>query len=442
MKRKIILAVDIGTSSLKAGFIDVSLYNKNHETFSKDSSRLLAFIREPYLEGILPDIAAGRFEKLPATEWENTLKRALFFLFRLCPDVNIEAICISGNGPTLIPVQKNEETLLPLYWFGKTTRPPGLSSFFLPHVIHFMETEPKQYEKTEYFCSSAEWLSFRLGAQCLTVLPTWEYQSYYWDKTQCSQAGVDIDKFPPFVTLGSLIGAVSAEAECLFGLKKGIPIVAGGPDFIMALLGTASVESGLVCDRAGSSEGINMCVTQEERDRVLALPSGDPAYPIRILPHVIAGLWNLGLLIPESGSLFDRWRYENAQDNKSYDELLAELKHDEYNGKNHALPGLSHSPRTIHPILLKIAGQVKKTLLVLKEAGLPVKEMRLSGGQAKNASWNKHKAKLIGSDLLVPDILDGELTGDAAAALLALGESSNLREACTMLVQIKTRFEG
>jgi xylulokinase len=439
--QKIVLAADIGTSSLKAAFIDVA----DGAGSGAGRSRLLEFVREPYPAAISPAPVKGRHLKLPAFEWENAFSRALAALFHGLPDAKIEAVCISGNGPTMVPVQKkthfpafqaqnDAEALLPLYWFGKTEKIEGASSFFLPHIAWFMHKYPEKYENTATFYSCQEWLAMRLGAETVTVLPSPAYLPYYWDAAQCGLANINAGKLPPFVKLGEIIGRSSAEAEERFGLKKGIPIVAGGPDFIMALLGTATVEDGLVCDRAGSSEGINVTVSEAELEKKRAQWKNIPEEKraafqkfnvpdaLRVLPHAIDGLWNVSVVLGESGSIFERWREENGYLDKNYDELLEMLIPD------------SHGE--IHAVLLTIAEQVKNALAALEIAGFPVKEMRLSGGQARSARWNKLKAGVCGRALLVPEILDGELSGNAAAAMLALGEASTLAEACKSIVRI------
>ncbi|MDR3302280.1 MAG: sugar kinase [Spirochaetaceae bacterium] len=422
---KIVLSADIGTSSLKAGFVDIG-------AAASGRPRLLAFVREPYPPEISPELVEGRHVKLPCTEWESAFRRALAALFGKLPDAHIEAICISGNGPTLVPVQKNGSAALPLYWFGKTETPAGMKSFFLPHVLWFMHKYPAQYEQTAAFYSCQEWLATRLGAAPVTVLPTPAYTPYYWDEPQCAAAGGGIagGKLLPFAPLASIIGKTSPEAERRFGLKQGIPIVAGGPDFVMALLGTATVKPGLVCDRAGSSEGINVCLAGSGGDGVAGK---NPQ--LRLLPHPIDGLWNVSVVLPESGSIFERWRDDNGFADKKYDELLAELIPD---GARHFSSSFSNAD--VHPVLLQIAGQVKGAVDSLRAAGIPVSEMRLSGGQAKSPRWNKLKAAISNTVLLAPEILDGELTGNAAAAMLALGEAATLSEACINLVVINERY--
>ncbi|MDR2343127.1 MAG: sugar kinase [Spirochaetaceae bacterium] len=412
-KGSAILCADVGTTSLKAALIDIGGGEK----------RLLAFSRETYQAS---GGAAGSAEL-----WEAAFYRAVKVLRGLAPAASIEALCISGNGPTLVPLEGNALTgraLPPLHWFSpKLPAPPsgdgGARSLFLPYAAYFRQNEPQNYAKTDIFLSCQEWLSARLGAAPVTVLPTAYYRPYYYDEKQLAAFSLDSRKFPPFAPLGTFIGHVSTKAARLGGLVAGLPIVSGGPDFIMALLGSGAVEPGLVCDRAGSSEGINVCVKEAPPAAAVAAP------PLRSLPHAVEGLWNVSVVLPESGSIFDRYRLETGQQDIPYEEML----------KNMACAAAGEGA-ALHPVLQKIADGVRLALETLRKAGYPVSEMRHSGGQAKSRLWNSLKADVCGCTLLVPEIVDTELAGNAAAATFALGDSRSIAAACKKIVVIKTRY--
>ncbi|GMO29584.1 MAG: FGGY-family carbohydrate kinase [Termitinemataceae bacterium] len=412
-KNPVLLCVDIGTSSLKAAFIKIE----------DDESRLAALSRIEYPKDIYSAVCeTGRPVKLPSAEWEAALKLAIVSLLKDAPAVEIKAVCISGNGPTLVPVDSGGEALLTLHWFGKTSAAAQVKSFFLPHVLWFMEKYPECFFKSVRIFSCQEWLSYKLGAEAVTTLPAEGYRPFYWDERQCAALGIDIALFPRFAYLGEITGKISHRAAMDFSLPQGIPVVAGGPDFIMALLGAGVIRPGLVCDRAGSSEGVNVCITESEALRIAA--SGAR---VRILPHVIENLWNASVVLPESGSIFEHWREETGQINTDYDEILAKI-----------IPDDPAAP--VHPVLLKITSQLNEALSKLEESGLDTSKMRLSGGQAKNRRWNALKARLTGRRLFIPEILDAELAGNAACALCAIGEASSLAEACERVVKIKTEF--
>ncbi|MDR3114316.1 MAG: sugar kinase [Treponema sp.] len=428
----VLLCADIGTSSLKAALIDT----EGHEA---------ALVREAYPQ---EGFASGAIH---AADWENALARAWG---RLASKTGAEpeALCISGNGPTLVPLTPWGEALAPLHWYGPrlaagdSAHSPKPQSLFLPYVRAFALNRPEDYEKTAYLCSAQEWLAYRLGADLVTALPAAAYRPYYWDQGQCGSAGVDIRLFPPFVKLGSIIGKVSPATAARFGLPPGLPLVAGGPDFIMALIGVGALKPGMACDRAGTSEGINVCS-----------PFPVSGGALRVLPHLDEGLWNISSIIPASGRLFEWFRTLTGQEERSYTELLAELipgqgafpasrtrffPQDPLPGVFLSLegPGLPSRQELGRAVLETMGFLVRDALAAAAGQGFPVKEMWVSGGQGKNPLWNQFKADLCGCTLLVPEIYDGELAGDAAVAAVALGESADLAEAVSRMIRLRARY--
>ncbi|GHV23242.1 sugar kinase [Spirochaetia bacterium] len=402
MKPCYTLCADVGTTSLKAAFVDIS-----HNA----AARLAALTRVSYNAFSLGQKPTG------APDWEDAFFKAISELFLQRPDVKIEAIAISGNGPTLTALDEHLNVIKTLYWFDPIQNvefSPEGKSFFLPHVVSFKNTNPDLYKKTSLFLSCHEWLSWRIGAKFCTVLPTKFYEDFYWNGRQCAAFGInqaESKKLTAFTALGSVIGGLSAQAANRSGLTSGTPIIGCGPDFIMALLGTATVSAGLVCDRAGSSEGINICADKA--------PSHNAA-GIRVLPHAIEGLWNVSVVIPQSGILFDEYRRVNNIQQLTYEESIQQ-------------PGAMK-------VLENIADVVRNALTTLETAGYRITQMRLSGGQAKSSLWTNLKAKMIRCSLTVPEIIDAELAGNAAAAMLALKQEDDFKTACEKITVIKETF--
>jgi xylulokinase len=450
-----ILCADIGTSSLKAALIDLE-------------GRVLGFVRESY--------PADRFAqgRIHTSDWENALLRGTRRLLGSGSGAKPLGICISGNGPTLVPVGFDGTPFPPLHWYDRKVIPidlnaspesgrretlavladlPKTKSFFLPHVRWFLQHRPQEYEKTRCFFSAQEWLSFRLGAEPVTVLPSEAYIPYYWTEDQCAALGLEGEKFLPFVKLGTLIGRVSSEAAVQYNLPEGIPIAAGGPDFIMALLGVGAISPGLVCDRAGTSEGLNVCSAVPIKSREL-----------RVLPHLEPGFWNIGGVISSSGRLFEWYRSLTGQESRSYEETLEELISPDGTGPadkalffpqagfhTQSCPDMLFSGGAVGnaPVsrqgfgrgLLEALGFMTRNVLdALERAGFQITEMRVSGGQGRNSRWNQLKADITGCVLLIPEIRDGELAGNAAAAALALREISTLSQGVSRMIRMNRRY--
>lgn len=436
VSHRMVLCADMGTSSLKAALIDFD-------------GRLIAFVREPYPA---EKVFHGKVE---ASDWSGALQRATRALTRYVAqgELRVAALCVSGNGPTLVPVTMEDGDLPPLHWHDNRTVAPrtGVSkdeirSLFLPHTAWFAQNEPDQYEKTRWFLSSQEWLSFRLGAEPVTVLPSQAYEPFYYDDQQIGAFGLDPAKFPTQVLQGTVIGRVSPAASRTFALAAGIPIIAGGPDFIMALIGSGVIRNGMVCDRSGTSEGINLCT-----DRPTHTPE------LRTLPHVQPGLWNVGAMLPTTGRLFEWFRSITGQQSRDYWDLLAEIIQAPPGGlffpdlrsagklsaasAFFSTAGLTTRGELGRAVVEAIGYMVRNAIDTLERHGYRIDGMRMSGGQAKNPLWNQLKADITGRCLTLPAIVDGELAGNACLGLTALGEATDLEAAVAQVVRIERVFE-
>ena len=350
--KDVVLAVDIGTSSLKAGLIcqDGSVAAMTTVAYSAPENRF---------------VAEGWIWALKAAVDKLTLRQA--------QGPQIVALAISGNGPTLV-----SESGLTLRWNEypacalslDETSPQEAHEFahsiFLPRILLFRDLISDEFEQTTHLFSGPEYLMWQLTGKAVTVLPEPRYETAYWNREVLEGFGIPTGKLPDFVELGHNCGDLT-DNNCEFlGLPK-VPVIAVGPDFIAGLIGTGTTKAGTICDRAGSSEGINFCVDKEIR-----------AEGVRTLPCVEAGLWNISVLIPNSASLPEEERLEKV-----------------------------------------VAGiELIKSLAEQNGLAFPTK-ITTTGGQAKDEVWfGKKRARLeqMGIELVVGNCADAELTGDGIVA--------------------------
>lgn len=402
-----ILCADIGTSSLKTAFID-------------ETGKVVAYARKTFL---------FRYTEHAAEEWLNSLKA-------LCTEMTlqlggntpvIDGICISGNGPTL--VGETGETLL----WNAPVEQTG-TSLFISRIIAFKNKYRMAWAFGKYIFSGPEFLIWKLTENAVTILPEERFTSAYWTKEELIKAGLtekETEKLPPFVAPGTCAGTLCAAAAefilpSLPGLSPDAKVYCGAPDFIAALIGTNTLTPGAMCDRAGTSEGLNLCTQKPVT-----------ADNIRTLPSVIPGLWNASYLIPDCGSRFALYKQKiermTGRVNISYPDFIQEILDDEKCKEN---PSLLEGRSLIQIIL----DELKEGFETLKKAAadngctVPVK-MTVAGGQAKNEIWNKLKSEALGIELTVPECTDSELTGDAILALTSMGIYSSIQEAAAKIIK-------
>lgn len=451
-----VLACDIGTSSLKAALVD-------------SSGAVLVSARVRFPEA-----------RRSARDWTLALAEASACLRKCLAESGTGipfdpvAIAISGNGPTLVSIDKTGETGPVLLWNElvapgeNESRPrtdssphsalsprarhsghgssvageaPSSPSIFIPRILSYRAAFGSRYENARLLLSGPEYLIWALTGNAVTILPEARFERAYWTAGDLERGGLDGSRLAPFVPTGYVAGKASLSSlraalgstgaaprtEAYPGLEaipEGIPVIAGGPDFIVALIGTGTLNAGTACDRAGTSEGLNVC-TAERIDRE----------SVRTLPSVIGGLWNASYLLPETGAAFHAWRRDAGQNKRPYPEIMAEIE---------ASPIIPAHGEPLHPgraMVERIGFSVRRGVETLKAAtGLDC-AFTLSGGQARNETWNQMKADITGASFALTATPDGELMGDAVVAFASLGDYASIGEAAKRMVTVTRHFE-
>ncbi len=209
----------------------------------------------------------------------------------------------------------------------------------------------------------------------------------YWTEEILEALEIPREKLCDFFPSGKIAGRVTDEAAEKFTLPRGIPVVGVGPDFVAALIGTATIKVGALCDRAGSSEGLNLCT-----------PFPISADGIRTLPSPVAPFWNASFLIENPGNT-------NFEKVENFAKGVCALK--------------------------KCAS----------ENGVLFDDtIAITGGQSRDENLIQQKADAAEIKISLGQIADAELLGDAAIAFTALGEFDSLQKAMDAICKKRRIF--
>jgi xylulokinase len=447
----LLLVIDIGTSAFKS-----ALYGFGGECTALAAAPLSIVFRD------------GRYEAEPG-QW---LRAFADCCRRLGPLNKVEAVVISGNGPTLIPVTGEPagstgglrlDAAPARLWLDRQAGEEAAgvsavmgdfvdSSFFLPTALGIKNREPGLYEKTKVFLSCPEYLACALTGEARTVFPAQGFDRWYWNEGVLEKLGLAKEKFPPFIAPGDIIGTLLPRAAVFFGFSKSIPVIAGGPDFFAAILGSGAIRPGDACDRSGSSEGINVCTEKLIADpRLMAY--GHPAPPY----------WNLSGIITTTGKAVDQVMAILGLPAGAYGEFF-DLAAEAPPGAGGLifLPYLAGERAPIWDPKAKgvfiglgldtgrtelarstaegISFAIRDVITVMEEAGAPVRNLRLSGGPAASGFLNQLKADVSGRQVLEPAVRDAELLGNLCTGAAALGKYGSAGEAAAALVKTDRAF--
>ena len=333
---------------------------------------------------------------------------------------------VSGRQGAAVPAPQSVAIRAPQD--GTAAIPPVGASLFLPRIAAFRAKYPDVFNSAAQLFSGPEYVSYLLTGAAVTSLPDPRYEAAYWSKDELFRFAealhINTERLagllPPFAAAGTVMGRFC-----------GIPVIAGVPDFIAALIGTGTLTAGTACDRAGSSEGINVCILQPRR-----------AEKTLLLPSVMPDLWNLSSVIPSSGAAFSDFLIAHGLRGNDYIAAMERIAAESFIASGTYPATFAGQGRAFVEAL---AFRIRHGCDLLEQASGFHPVYTLSGGQAHNAIWCQMKADMTGRTFALPAFADGELIGDAALALYGLGKGKargeNLVSIVQRLIRIKRYYE-
>jgi len=254
---------------------------------------------------------------------------------------------------------------------------------------------------------------------------------------------------------GKLTPAVAAQ----LGLSTNCVVVGGAGDCAANAVGTGVVTRGTLSTSIGTS-GV-MFVHSDEMQV-------DPLGRLHTFCHAVHGKWHMmGVSLSAGGSL--QWFAEQVckdltskDKGKAYDTLDREaaaviagseglffLPYLAGERTPHADPlargcfvglTLAHSRGHLARSVMEGATYaLRDSLAIIRELGVPVKEIRVSGGGSKSALWRQIQADVFGRDVVTINAEQGPAYGVALLAAVGCGAYKHIEEACAATSRVVSR---
>ena len=446
-----LIGIEIGTTRVKTGVYDL----EGNQLCEKTKNYTLFF-----------DKKTGMAEANPHDWWKSvrvTLKEAASSLDKK----DIAAICVGSHGPTLMMLDKNRKIVgNAILWLdkralreaefisGKVAKKSNDLTWFVPRALWLKNNKPDLFNKARYFVQPLDYINYKLTGELKTVFASDSIK--IWSDDIIRVSGIDRSMFPEPVKMKTLIGKITKTAADIVGLSEGIPVIAGtgGADFIEILISSKALKPGIVCDRGGTSQGINLCWNKPFNTEMFF----EAPHPL------ISGLFHISGLMAATGKSL-QWYKELFYGKKmSYDKFFIDAaKSQPGANKLIYLPyltgertpwwdanargvffglSLEHKEKDIVRAILEGVGfGISHILNLFKQYGATITEIRTHGGQAKSPLWNQIKADITGIPVTTNKILDGATFGLAIWAGHGIGIYPDITEASNTLVKKGQTYE-
>ena len=342
---------------------------------------------------------------------------------------------------------------------------PALTGFTAPKILWLREHEPEVYERVAKVLLPKDYIRFALTGEFATDVADasgtllFDVKNRTWHKELLGILDIPLEFMPRAYEGPEVTGTLSAEAAQATGLPEGIPVVAGGGDQAAGGVGCGIVRGGVISSTVGTS-GVVFAFADEV--------GTDAQGRVHTFCHSVPGKWHvMGVMLSAGGSL--RWfRDALCQNEKA---VAAETGADPYEyitASAAAVPlgaeGLLFLPyltgeRTPHKdpfakgafvglslrhtrahmaraVLEGVAYGMRDSLDIIRAMGVPIAQVRASGGGARSAFWRQMQADVNDAPLVTINVDEGPAYGAALLATVATGLYDSIEEACGSTIRV------
>ncbi|MBI4790404.1 MAG: hypothetical protein HY782_25520 [Chloroflexi bacterium] len=415
MATPFVLAVDVGTSSLKA-----VLYDKQGQVLDSTTRRYAYRSEQP-----------GWAEADPR-EWWLAFQAALGDL--RFPLNHVEAIAFTGQMHTAVLLDADGTPLDPtILWLDRRAAaetkelaatlqlPPYQlnSTYTLPKLLWLKRNRPAVLRKTRAILWPKDYLRFCLTGDVCTdlteaggaALLDWETET--WAIERLAFAGLDAPILPLIRGADAIVGQPKREVAEKLGIRQDAKVIVGMGD-VAALIGGAPPQPGRVVCSLGSSSMIFAALAPDQHpdDPTRRLYTYPFLSPYRLFGGVssttgAALVWAYNTLTKDKASFEDAMReaLSVSADGLCFIPYLAGERNpywsDDIRAGFYGLQ-LSHDQRhLVRAVMESIAFSLRHLLDIYAECGVPAQELTLAGGGAQTPGLCQIIADVCGMDVSI-----------------------------------------
>ena len=451
-----LLGIDVGTSSTKAVVMD-------------EAGRTVSCGKSAYDIRIPED---GYAEQDCETLWQAVCEAVRSAIADSSAKRKVKAVGVTGQMHGLVLLDKNKKPLRPvIIWADKRSKKqvemlkerrietrvgnPVSTGIFLPSLLWVKENEPALFERAEYAMLPKDYIRYRLcgtlGTDYSDATGTLLYclKEGSWDGDTMGRYAIRESLLPQCGDSCEIAGKVSAVCQESTGLPAGLPVVYGGGDTPMQLVGNGIVGSGQLNTNIGTANQIN-CICS-------ALPKLDPR--INIFHHIPQDTW-LAVGAGLNGGILMKWLQNNVFTGYRNFEQMSEAAAKSPAGAKGLVwlpflngersPYMDENARAIlfgmtlahtrediiRAAMESVVFSFRDCMGVFEELRLPMEEeLTASGGGSKSGLWLQMQADILQKPIKVTEGDEDACKGAAIAAGVGCGIYATLEEGCLAAVR-------
>jgi xylulokinase len=466
-----LLGIDIGTSGTKTLICN------------EDGKVLATAMAEHPISSPRP----GWSEQEPEDWWQATIKatRAVVKKAKLKAG-DVAAIGLSGQMHGSVFLGDGTKALRPaLLWNDQRTAEqcaqieekaggrealielvanPALTGFTAPKILWVRQKERKVYAKTKHILLPKDYIRFRMTGDYATEVSDasgmllLDVVNRAWSDKLLALLDIDKALLPKLHESPEITGTLSTDGAAALGLNEGTPVVGGAGDQAAGAVGNGIVMSGVVSATLGTS-GVVFAHSD--------VPTRDPKGRVHTMCHAVPGKWCIFGCMLSAGGSFQWLRNQLGADEMA----AAKKKHvDPYEllvaRAEQAPPGaeglfflpyltgercphpdpcarggwIGLTARSTRDMLIRslmegVTFGMRDALEIIREMGIPITQVRASGGGARSAFWRQLQADIYKLPIVLTNASEGPAYGVALLAGVGAGVWPSVEQACKSCIK-------
>ncbi len=404
---------------------------------------------------------------------------------------DLKAIGLSGQMHSLVILDSESRVLMPsiLWCDTRTDREckwlndtigqedlrnlvanPALEGFTLPKILWVRDHEPDVYDRISKVLLPKDYIRYRLSGEFATEVSDaagtlmFDVARRKWSEPILSKLSIPSSWLPAVFESVDVCGKVIRPVSDMTGLPEGIPIVGGGADNACGAVGCGVVKEGRVLAGIGTS-GVVLAHS--------AVVRSDPEMRAHTFCHGVPHSWYvMGVILMAGGAFrwykdtFCRGEIERAEAKgvDVYDLLTQEAETVRPGSDGLFFLPYLNGERTPHrsasargafigatirhekrhfsrSVLEGITFAMRDSLEIIKRLGIPLHQIRLTGGGAKSRFWRQLQADVYGREVALVNSMEGPAFGAALMAGVGAGMYADLAEVTEELVAVTETLE-
>ncbi len=449
------VGVDLGTSSVKTVLAD------------RDGNILKSVTKKYDL--LLPK---PKFAEQNPSDWINQTEEALQEL--LAGVDSVDGISFSGQMHGLVLLDENDNVIRPaILWNDQRTEKEceylngeigkdfllkhtgniALTGFTAPKVLWVKENEPENFKKISKMMLPKDYIAYMLSGSFATDVSDASGTLYFdcknrrWSKEMLEILSINESQLPKVYESYEAVGDLKESYIKKFNLNNTPKVIIGGGDQAVGAVGTGTVVDNSCCLTLGTS---GVMFVSAEKCFV------DEKYGVHSFAHANGKYHMMSVMLNAAGAV--NWFFEKVLQRTDYNVITEEIKNIEIENGLFFLPYLMGERTPIndpnakgtfmgltlqhgasdmfYSVLEGVAFAFRDSYEILKDLGIKIDRLRVTGGGSANEEWVQIIANVLNVEIDYINTNEGGALGSCILAAVGCGHFATVEEATTKIIKV------